>query len=314
MSARRVLPGSDFWHEAFALQGAVAARLLPRMLVFALAAVASVLVHQRAPSVALRPEPIEASTVVLGLLLVFRTNAGYARWWEARALWGSIVNQARNLTVSAFAYGPTDAAWRQAITRWVAVFAHVTRRSLRAERALPEVVMLVGAPDAAAVAGAEHMPSYASARLAVLLRDARDQHHMDPFAFLQLDRERVRLLEHAGGCERILATPIPSIYSFTTRSFIAVYLLALPLALVSSIGWFTPIAALFITYPILAVEQIGAELQIPFAITSLSHLPLDEICGTIERNVLAATVEVPLPPGSAPTRGQSDTPPHELVR
>ncbi|WP_438042371.1 hypothetical protein [Sorangium sp. So ce128] len=63
MSARRVLPGSDFWYEAFALQGAVAARLLPRMLVFALAAVASVLVHQRAPSVALRPEPIEASTV-----------------------------------------------------------------------------------------------------------------------------------------------------------------------------------------------------------------------------------------------------------
>ncbi|AGP36946.1 hypothetical protein BE04_29430 [Sorangium cellulosum] len=292
MSARSVLPGSDFWHEAFAMQGAVAARLLPRMLVFALAAVASVVVHQRAPSIALRPEPVEASAVVLGLLLVFRTTAGYARWWEGRTLWGGIVNQSRNLTVSAIAYGPADAAWRQAVTRWVAVFAHVTRRSLRAERTLPEVVTLVGALDAAAVAGAEHMPSYASARLAALLRDARDQHRMDPFAFVQLDRERASLLEHAGGCERILATPIPSVYSLTTRSFIAVYLLALPLALVGSLGWFAPVAALLVTYPILAVEQIGAELQIPFATTSLSHLPLDEICGTIERNVLAAAAGV----------------------
>ncbi len=184
----------------------------------------------------------------------------------------------------------------------MAVFAHVTRRSLRAERTLPEVVTLVGAPDAAAVAGAEHMPSYASARLALLLRDARDHHHMDP-------SRSSSSIASGSGCS---STPVGASGSSRRRSraftrsqpaaCIAVYLLALPLALVSSIGWFTPIAALFITYPILAVEQIGAELQIPFAITSLSHLSLDEICCTIERNVLAAAVEVPLPPGSAPTR------------
>jgi putative membrane protein len=135
------------------------------------------------------------------------------------------------------------------------------------------------------------MPSHVSTRLAMLLRDARDQHQMDPFAFLQLDRERARLLEHAGGCERILATPIPSVYSLATRGFIAVYLLALPLALVRPLGWFAPIVAIFIAYPILALEQIGAELQVPFATTSLSHLPLDEICATIQRNVLAAAAE-----------------------
>ena len=92
--------------------------------------------------------PHEVAGALLGLLLVLRTNAGYERWWEARKLWGGIVNQSRNLAMAALAYGPDDPAWREQIVRWTAAFAHVARASLRGERDVPELVALLGREEA----------------------------------------------------------------------------------------------------------------------------------------------------------------------
>lgn len=297
MKGSESFPGTAFWREAFALRGAATARVLPRALVFSLFAGVVTVVHRAAPQLTLGADVVETSGLVLGLLLVFRTAAGYERWWEARRLWGQIVNQSRNLVVAAVAHGPVDRAWRDAVARWVAAFAHVTRRTLREERSLPEVVALLGEEEAARIAGAPHMPSYVAGRIAALLRRARDTLGLDPFAFLQIDRERAALLDHVGGCERILTTPIPQVYSVTIRRFIVVYLCVVPFALAGPVGLFTPVYALFIAYPVLTLEQIGAELQNPFVVRSLSHLDLERLCATIERDVRAAAagepVEVP---------------------
>lgn len=72
------------------------------------------------------------------------------------------------------------------------------------------------------------MPSYVSGQIAALLRGALDAGTLDPFAFHQVERERLSLLEHVGGCERILKTPIPEVYSVTIRRFIVMYLCTLP--------------------------------------------------------------------------------------
>ena len=66
--------------------------------------------------------PFEIAGAALGLLLILRTNAGYDRWWEARKLWGGIVNQSRNVVISALSYGPADPVWRERFVKWVAVF------------------------------------------------------------------------------------------------------------------------------------------------------------------------------------------------
>ena len=116
MSEVEVSPGAAFWREALALHGSATTRVLPRTLVFALVAYAVTRVHRSAPWLTIRPDVMETSGLVLGLLLVFRTAAGYERWWEARKLWGSILNQSRNLAVAAAAYGPVDAARNGAIT------------------------------------------------------------------------------------------------------------------------------------------------------------------------------------------------------
>ena len=232
--------------------------------------------------------PFEFAGAALGILLVFRTNAGYERWWEARKLWGGFVDRSRNFVISALTYGPRDARWREQLVRLTACYPHVVRHTLRGERPASEVVGLVGPETAAEIASAQHMPSLVALKLAELLRAACDEHGMDRFAFLQLDRERVLLIDNFGGCERILNTPMPRAYSIKIRHFLVMFLLILPITLLHRFDcvWLVPIISMIVAYPLLSLDKLGVELENPFATTNLSHLPLDEISATIERNVL----------------------------
>jgi putative membrane protein len=141
MNAAEIIPGSAFWREAFAVRGAATRRVLPRAVVFALVAGLVSFMHRAFPWIAVRADVMEASGLVLGLLLVFRTAAGYDRWWEARKLWGAIVNQSRNLVVDARAHGPLEDGWQDAAGRWIAALARAVRGTLQDRRDLPEIAM-----------------------------------------------------------------------------------------------------------------------------------------------------------------------------
>ena len=282
-----------FWREAFALQGSVTPQVLPIVLVFGLIAGSICGASWLAKwlyelPLGLDITPYEFAGAVLGLLLVLRTNAGYDRWWEARKLWGGIVNQSRNLVVDALAYGPNNPNWRENMVRWTAAFSHVARLSLRGERPGPELANLVGQEAADQIAAANHMPSFVASRLAALLREACEPMGMDRFAFLQMDRERALLIDHIGACERILKTPLPRAYSNQIRRFILLFLLTLPLGLLhrTESDWLVPPVTMLVAYPLLSLDQIGVELENPFSTSNLSHLPLDEISATIEANLL----------------------------
>jgi ion channel-forming bestrophin family protein len=281
-----------FWREAFALQGAVTPRVMGRVLVFgAIACGACGLVWMVESlfkrRLVLELTPHELAGTALGLLLVLRTNAGYDRWWEARKLWGGFVDRCRNVFISATCYGPNHPEWREQFARWVAAYPHVARHSLRAERPSVEVTNLLGQENADQIASAYHMPSFVAGKLADLLREARERLGMDGFAFLQVDRERALLIDNYGGCERILNTPLPRVYSITIRHFIVLYLLTLPFALLHRLesDWGVPLMTMIVAYPLLSLDQMGVELENPFATSNLSHLPIDDISANIERNV-----------------------------
>ena len=283
-----------FWREAFALHGSITPKIMPNVLSFGLAAGgiwgASWLVETLFQvRIALAVAPFEFAGAALGVLLILRTNAGYDRWWEARNLWGSIVNQSRNFIVGAMAYGPNDPEWRVKIVRWAAVFPHVARLSLRGELPSSEVTNLVGPEDGRRVATAEHMPSFVALILGDLLHEARETLKMDGFAFIQVDRERALLIDHIGGCERIAKTPLPRAYSINIRRFIVMFLLTLPLLLMDQLDhdWLVPFITMLVAYLLLSLDQIGVELENPFSTSNLSHLPLDEISANIERNVFS---------------------------
>ena len=294
----RVLPFS-FLRNALSIEGSAAPLVAGRVAMFGFWAFLMALIHRSKylPDLNIAVAPYEVAGAALGLLMVLRTNAGYERWWEARKHWGSIINASRSLADAASAYGRDDPAWRQRVARRIAVFAHVARRSLRDQRVLPEVAALIGQAEADALIASCHMPTTAARDLARELRVG-----LDDFAFLQADALRSRLLDDLGSCERIATTPLPSAYAIEVRRFIFLFLVSLPFVLFDKIDkaqtvWAVPVLVLLVAYPFLAIDKIGHELQHPFEIYRLNHLPLDEFTSRIEANVMAL-----LDPPSNPAR------------
>lgn len=277
----------SFWRDALAWREAVTAKVLPSIALFGLYAAGIAVLHDLFRWRGIEVTHLGYTAGLLVLLLVLRTNASYERWWEARKLWGGIVNQSRNLATKGLEYGPQDSLWRDQFVRWSAAFSHTAKRSLRAQREAPELEQLLGPDQARTLLRSEHMPSYVARRISVLLRQARQDHEMDGFAFMETDRERAALIDHIGGCERILKTPHPRIHSIKLRRFILLYLLGLPLAIASSAMAPMAIVTMLVAYPLLAIDQISYQLENPFAEDRASHLPLTSICQTVEGNLLA---------------------------
>ena len=278
-----------FWAEIFQLEGSATLYVMRRSLIFGGIALLVTFVekHPSFPTVAVPVTPYEVLGAALGALLAFRTNAGYERWWEARKLWGGIINQSRNLTIQSLAHGPDDPVWRRQIVSWIAAFAHVARHSLRGERSLPELKPLIGPEQTARVEAAVHMPSAAALAIGELLGEAVERQGMTEMSLHRAEQERAGLIDHVGGCERILKTPLPLAYSIEIRQFIFVFLVALPFGILQKADWLTPLVTTLVAFPILALDEIGVELQNPFSTDRLNHLPLDDICRQLEQNLLA---------------------------
>jgi len=275
----------DFIRTALAWTGSVTPRVLPRVFIAALYALGVCYAYRSFPSFSLPITPFEYSGAVLGLLLVLRINAGMDRWWEARKIWGSIVNQSRNLAIIGFAYSKDGDPVAARFLRWVAAWPHVMRESLRKEKGLKAVQNLLGSEETMRIRERDHMPTYVGVRIAKQLTELR-QRGLDDFAFQRAERERALLIDNIGACERIRNTPIPYVLAVKIRRFILLLAILLPWALVARAGFFAPLVTALALYPLFSLDEIGAELQNPFSPRNLSHLPLTGICNTIESNVL----------------------------
>ena len=278
----------NFWHEVLLANSSVTPSIKWRIAVFGLLATIVWLVGANTSFIATSEvAPYELIGAALVVLVMLRTNSGYDRWYEGRKLWGGIVNQSRNLAQVGIAYGPADREWREQFVRWTAAFSHACRHSLRGQNALDDMRLLLGEADMKALAAAQHKPLYVTQRLADLLRVALDEEHMDRFAFMEAEKQRTMLIDHIGACERILKTPLAKALSVKIRRFLFLYLVALPFGIFDKVDYMTPVIVMLVAYPLLALDQISVELQNPFSLNRVSHLPLDDICRTIQANLLA---------------------------
>jgi putative membrane protein len=293
-----------FWHDVFSRRGASKFAAARDTAIFTLLSI-GVVVFDRlvVPDVSFGIDvaPYEVAGAALGLLLVLRTNAGYDRWWEARKLWGGIVNSTRNLVITAATHGPDEQTWRHRVACWTAAFAHASRRSLRFERELPEIAALVGPHAANHLARARHLPGEAARQIDILLREGFTQPGADGFAFQEAIRRRAELIDHIGACERILKTPLPRAYGINIRRFLVLFLATLPWAMLNRVGpYMTPLVTFLVAYPLFSLDEIGAQLQNPFWTDHLGHLPLDDICAQLEIDLLALAAEPPSPSVARP--------------
>lgn len=232
----------------------------------------------------------EVAGAVIALLLAFRTNTAYQRFWEARTLWGSLVNASRNLARIVTTYGHEQPEGARHVARYAVAFAHATRRRLRYEATLDVDLPGLSRDEREAVERAGHPALHAAEQMSLgLVRLAT----VMPPLMLQLAEEQViSLVESLGGCERISKTPTPLGYVLLIQRVAALFLATLPFALVQRVGLATPFIMIIVAYPLLMIEALGSELDDPFGYDS-NDLALNAICATIQSDLTSTSAELP---------------------
>ncbi len=275
----------SFWDSAFAIQGSVTPRVYKKVLAFTAYAYMISILSPYVPWIKIPISPFEYAGVVMGLVLVFRVNAGYDRWWEARKMWGTIVNCSRNLAVLVKNYAVfSNELERNKTFGLITSLPYLMKNNLRGISSTDEVKSLLDENDYEQLQHWTHKVNFASSQLAAILSSLYKSERINQFAFLKAEKLREDLLDCQGACERILKTPMPFVMAIKSRRFIFLFLLILPMAL-ADYSIIDPLVTALVAYALLSLDQIGVELQNPFSTQSLSHLPLNDICGTIRDNI-----------------------------
>jgi len=208
----------------------------------------------------------------LSLFLGFRNNAAYDRWWEARRLWGGLLADMRSLAREAEVF-LADPAPRKEMLRAALVFLHAHRLNLRRLSPL--------SPGQEQVADAIHPPDAALDRLNAVVAAAHRQGALDGFGARALSARLGSMAAQQAGCERIANSPLPFVYSLLIYRTTYLYCLLLPLALIGTTGWMTPVFVAVVAYMFLGLAEVTEDLAHPFGATQ-NALPLDAICRAVE--------------------------------
>ncbi|TGE23574.1 bestrophin family protein [Hymenobacter metallicola] len=222
--------------------------------------------------------------ILLSLLLVFRTNTAYDRYYEGRRQWGSLISACRNLAAILGAALPAEAAGHRVFyARMLSNFALALEGHLRENVEYDKLEQVEGVTPEA-LRDADHLPT----KLATLLQASYERLHdageLQPVHLLQLQPYHGTLLDAASACERIRSTPIPFSYSFFIKGFITVFILMLPFVLLDTYGYFTIPIVLIGAYALLGLELIGEEIENPFRKQS-NDLPLTQLANRIRVSV-----------------------------
>jgi putative membrane protein len=215
---------------------------------------------------------------VISLLLVFRTNTAYDRWWEGRRKWGELVNDSRNLAVKITAL---DLPHEENVffARHIGNYAICIKEHLR--KGTDFEILDLTEEEFTFLQKVDHIPSGIVELLYQRMNVLKKKGLLSEEDILRLDRNLNGFLDVVGACERIKNTPIPYSYSMFFKKFIFVYVITLPLAFVISFGFFSAIIATFIFYVFVSIEVLAEEIEDPFG-TDDNDLPTDEMAQRIQ--------------------------------
>jgi len=212
--------------------------------------------------------------VALGLLLVFRTNASFDRYWEGRKLLGGIVNTVRNLRRQAAAYIEEDAGTE--VARLGRLWLRAVFRSLRLEALDEDDLEEATAEERAEIERAVSPALVIAARLSSLIASEAKAGRLSEERLRMIDENIDQLIDVLGGAERIVKTPVPFAYAHHIKTFLSLFCLTAPLALLGGMGALTPVAATIVAFGLYGIDEIGVEIEDPFGDDD-NDLPMVEI-------------------------------------
>jgi putative membrane protein len=210
--------------------------------------------------------PFSLIGIALAVFLGFRNNASYDRWWEARKLWGQLLNESRSLmrqalTLPGHELAETDTAEFVAL---LSALPHALRHQLRKTDPRDDLAAHLPAALFERVNASRYKPATLMLCLGEWVQRQARAGALDPLAVLAFDRNLNGLSDVIGGCERIASTPLPFAYSVMIHRTVYFFCASLPFGLVDSLGVFTPVFAVFVAYTFMAHEAIASQLEEPF--------------------------------------------------
>ncbi len=218
--------------------------------------------------------------IVIGLVLIFRANRAYERWWEARSLWGNLISVSRNLAIKIKSILNLDASQLKDTSTFIITFANALKKQLHNKD--PNVKIETFSPE-------RNNPGYTGIQLVnhfyMIMKDWRKQDLLTIQEFWLIDQELRTFMLIVGGCEKIKNTLMPVSFRVFSRQIIFIFILLLPWVFVSSLSYFIIIFSLLSSYIILGLEEIAYSLEQPFGDTE-DHLNMEKMVKIIEKSTM----------------------------
>ena len=216
---------------------------------------------------------------VISLLLVFRTNTAYDRWWEGRKMWGALVNNSRNFAIklSVILTDEKDLAYFRNL---IPSYASILNKHLKDDETSKQLFDDVDLE----IDHHKHKPNQVAKMLFQKINDLYDSKKITGVQLIILNEEVKSFTDICGACERIKNTPIPYSYSAFLKKFIFFYVLTLPFGYAISLGYFVIPVVVFIFYVLASLELIAEEIEDPFG-TDANDLPTHKIAENIKKHV-----------------------------
>lgn len=216
--------------------------------------------------------------LVIGLLLVFRTNTAYDRWWEGRKHLGMLVNTSRHFSMKVESY-LDDFQFIELIKIYPYVLKEHLRKQdyIELERKAPEWMK-------EGLKNSWHKPNFLLIEMSKKVALAFKQKNISGEQLIVLENEIEKLSNIQGACERIRNTPIPFGYAVHLKRILLIYLMTLPFGFVKTLGWYSVPLMMMVFFTMIGIELIGEEIEDPFG-KDVNDLPVDELQDKIEANI-----------------------------
>lgn len=225
----------------------------------------------------------QISGFIISLVLVFRINSAYDRWWEGRKLWGSLLNNSRNLAVKLNAMiGNDDKQLRSEFQTLISNFGISLKEHLRGKTAEDEL-QFTDTFTKEKYTTASHKPAFIAKQLTSRAVELCRKNERASNDYLIISENIDDLLEICGACERIKNTPIPYSYSIFIKKIVFIYVITMPVSFGLSAGYWAIPMVMIVFYAFASLELISEEIEDPFGVDE-NDLPTDEIARKISDN------------------------------
>ena len=215
---------------------------------------------------------------VISLLLAYRINSAYDRWWEGRKLWGALVNNSRNLAIklSIILIEEDD---KKFFRKMIPSYASILNKHLKDEEISKELF-----DDVTLIEQHNHKPNQVAKIIFHKINDLYNAKKISGNQLIIINAELQSFTDICGACERIKNTPIPYSYSAFIKKFIFFYVMTLPFGYAFSLGYYVAPVVVFIFYVLASLELISEEIEEPFG-KDENDLPTKKISENIKKNI-----------------------------